>query len=174
MRKILPYLLFVSISALLGFSYYTYSLFNIGDNKSANSYDTFASHNLDEIISSDSLSDKEKLSELLNIKFDSKILENRRKYLIARTADKVDEDALAFIYSYKTDYDYLTNYSKKVLINHASNIGYEAIIVDVLKNILKFREDEPSFFYALAKSYARQNLKTQAHELFTSIQKKFS
>lgn len=174
MRKILPYLLFVSISALLGFSYYTYTLFNIGNEPAANSYDKFATHNIDEIISSEELSEKEKLSELLNIKFSSKLLENRRKYLISRIAKAMDEDALAFIYSYKIDYDYLTNYSKKVLIDHASYIGYEAIIVDVLKKILEFREDEPSFFYALAKSYARQNLKTQAHELFTEIQKKFS
>ncbi|NQY81037.1 MAG: transglycosylase SLT domain-containing protein [Candidatus Caenarcaniphilales bacterium] len=173
MRKILPYLLFVSISALLGFTYYTYTLFNIGDKPAATSYDKFATHNIDEIISSKELSDKEKLSELMNIKFSSKLLENRRKYLISRTAKAVDEDALAFIYSYKIDYDYLTNYSKKILIDHASYIGYEAVIVDVLKHILEFREDEPSFFYALAKSYARQNLKTQAQELFNKIQKKF-
>lgn len=173
MRKILPYLLFVSISALLGFSYYTYTLFNFADKPSVNSYDKLATHNIDEIISSKDLSEKEKLSELMNIKFSSKLLENRRKYIISRIAKALDEDALAFIYSYKTDYDYLTSYSKKILIDHASYIGYEAVIVDVLKNILELREDEPSFFYALAKSYARQNLKTQAHELFSKIQKNF-
>ena len=173
MRKILPYLLFVSITALFGFAYYTYTLFEVPGLESDSNYNKYASHNLEEIISSDSLSSREKLEELLKIDFDSKLLENRRKFLISKYADELDEDAIAFIYSYQVDISYLPNYSKKILIDHASYIGYEAVIVEEVKKLLKENNKNPEFHYILAKSFARQNLKTLAHKSFTYIQNNF-
>jgi predicted Zn-dependent protease len=99
-----------------------------------------------------------------------KHLKNRVNYALADLYLKKDEAVLAFMRLYEIDQDYLTRFVQQDLIELAEQVGDEAVIVDRLKLLIDKYPEDTAYKYMLAKSYLRQNLKTDAQNLFTIIQ----
>jgi soluble lytic murein transglycosylase len=174
MKKYLPLYFFLSLSLFLGLAYYTFTLFGSAESpKKIDLGEKISNKALDKITENPNLSSQDKLKKLIKTKFKSSLLENRRKYLISRLANSLGEPVISYIYSYDIDYNYLSRFSKKILLDYAAKVGDESAIVNTLEKLIEVLPNEPEFKYMLAKSYLRQSLKENATKLFTEVQNKY-
>ncbi|MCE2929536.1 MAG: transglycosylase SLT domain-containing protein [Candidatus Caenarcaniphilales bacterium] len=100
-------------------------------------------------------------------------LENRRKYILAKLYQKIDEPALAFMRAYEIEGDYIPQYSGQLKIDLAQKIGLESIVLKELQILNKKYPKEAQYSYELAKCYLRQNMKEEAQKAFLAVQKNF-